>query len=567
MHQASPMLPHDIPFWHMLPEPLQDNLLLGSVGKLHLVTMAEQALGQAVSGASPTQASFCVSLGLDMLLAAWEEDPLDGQLAGQLLMLQQKLPGLPEYLIEIFRYVAQKWQPPEQNAYYARLVQRRETEKMCRFLEQMLGKDQDNLYWWQQALMVGPYEQEWEWIQHCMDHYWPAAMPLLGQRIRAELRILQGLPVSDRMLDTAREIAMSPACGQRLLGDLAYTEGNRDQALHHWRQTLRLRPWQTGLILKMHDALLGVDRERTVLPGKTMILLYSFNKADELAVTLDSLQDSRLHGATVAILDNASSDQTPDLLRGRQDRLGPERFQVISLPVNIGAPAARNWLMHLPECREADWLVYLDDDVSLPEDWLERLGAARGAYPEAGVWGCKVVDFHNPASIQSADLHVRELKPTDRPDASQSWTSFRLSNLHHQVLDQGQFSYMRPCSSVTGCCHLFARDVLLECGDFDLRFSPSQFDDLDHDLRLNLNGRPAVYTGHLEIGHLKRTGRATLNNTQQYGSAMANEYKLHHNYAQEQVERIANLDRAATRVDLLAKVQTMAEHGDLQEWT
>jgi GT2 family glycosyltransferase len=565
MPQASTGRTASPAFWDRLPEPLQDNLLLGSVGKLHLVTMAEQSLNQAGAGASPADASFFASLGLDLLLAAWEEDPLDGQLARQLLQLQDKLRVLPGHLVATFQVIARMWRPPQQNAYYARLVQRRETQKMCRFLEQTIEKDPENLYWWQQSLTVGSFEQEWEWTTQCMDRHWPAAMPLLGQRIQAELRMLRGLPVTDQMLDTAQEIAMSEACGHRLLGGLAFSNGDREQALDHWRHALRLRPWQTGLILKMHDALRGMDQQRTVLPGKTMILLYSYNKAEELAVTLDSLQASKLHGATVAVLDNASTDQTPDLLRSWQDRLGPERFQVISLPVNIGAPAARNWLMHLPESREADWLVYLDDDVSLPQDWLERLGAAREAYPEAGVWGCKVVDFHNPASIQSADLHVRELEPTDRPDASESWTSFRLSNLHHQVLDQGQFTYIRPCSSVTGCCHLFARDVLLECGDFDLRFSPSQFDDLDHDLRLCLSGRPAVYAGHLTIGHLKRTGRATLNNAQQYGSAMANEYKLHHNYSPAQVERIANLDRTATREDLLAKVRTMTKHGDLQE--
>jgi GT2 family glycosyltransferase len=552
--------------WVNLPPDMQDNLLLGSVGKLHLATMAEQALSQVAVQSLPAQASFFVSLGMHMLLAAWEEDPLDGQLAGQLLMLQDKFAGPPEHLIPVFHYVAKMWQPPDRNVYYARLVQRRDTQKMLHYLEQMLTKEPENLYWWQQALTVGPFEQEWEWAQHCVDRHWPTAMPLLGQRIQVELRMLQGLPVTDQMLGTAQEIAMSASCGHRILGDIAFSSGDREQALDQWRQALHLRPWQTGLILKMHDALRGVDQQRTVLPGKTMILLYSYNKAEELAVTLDSLQSSNLHGAKIAVLDNASTDQTPDLLRGWRDRLGPERFQVISLPVNVGAPVARNWLMHLRECREADWLVYLDDDVSLPKDWLERLGAAREVYPKAGVWGCKVVDFRNPASIQSADLHVRELNDASRPNDSPSWTSIKLSNLHHQVLDQGQFSYMRPCSSVTGCCHLFARDVLLECGDFDLRFSPSQFDDLDHDLRLSLKGLPAVYTGHIEIKHLKRTGGATQKNAQQYGSSMANEYKLHHKYSPLQVKRIATLDREVTKQDLLAKVRTMIEHGDLQEW-
>ncbi len=566
MHETHPLYSQSAPFWDVLSEDIQDNLLLGSVGKLHLVTMAEQSLNQAALATFPAQAAFFITLGQDMLLAAWEEDPLDGQLAGQLLVLQEKMPGLPEQLLDIFRHVAKMWRPPQQNTYYARLVQRRDMKKLRHFLDQMLGKDTENLYWWQQTLAVGPFEQEWEWTQDCMDRHWPPTMPLLGQRIQAELRLLQGLTVTDNMLDTAQKIAMSAACGHRLLGDLAFSRDDREQAVIHWRHSLRLRPWQTSLILKMHDALQHVDRHRTVLPGKTMILLYSFNKADELAVTLDSLHASKLHGATVAVLDNASTDHTPDLLRGWRDRLSPERFQVISLPVNIGAPAARNWLMHLPECREADWLVYLDDDVNLPTDWLECLGAAREAYPEAGVWGCKVVDFHNPASIQSADLHVRELPSTAQQDASESWTSFRLSNLHHQVLDQDQFSYLRPCSSVTGCCHLFSRDVLTQCGDFDLRFSPSQFDDLDHDLRLSLIGLPAVYTGHLKIEHLKRTGRATLNNAKQYGSAMANEYKLHHKYALEQVKRIAALDRDVTRQDLLAKVRAIADQGDLQGW-
>ena len=48
------------------------------------------------------------------------------------------------------------------------------------------------------------------------------------------------------------------------------------------------------------------------------------------------------------------------------------------------APAARNWLMHLPEVREACWAAYIDDDIHLPPDWLPRLGAAAARYPEAG---------------------------------------------------------------------------------------------------------------------------------------------------------------------------------------
>lgn len=39
---------------------------------------------------------------------------------------------------------------------------------------------------------------------------------------------------------------------------------------------------------------------------------------------------------------------------------------VINVPVNIGAPAARNWLMKLSDVKACDWAIYLDDDILLP---------------------------------------------------------------------------------------------------------------------------------------------------------------------------------------------------------
>ncbi|GKT31009.1 glycosyltransferase, partial [Aduncisulcus paluster] len=78
----------------------------------------------------------------------------------------------------------------------------------------------------------------------------------------------------------------------------------------------------------------------------------------------------------------------------------------IDLPVNVGAAAARNWLMKEPQGMESDFAVYLDDDVEVEPDWISRFGAAVEAYPEAGVWGCKVLDYSVPSVMQSVDLHI-----------------------------------------------------------------------------------------------------------------------------------------------------------------
>lgn len=554
-HRTGPPPDTFIPFWEKLPDDFSKEFVLGSVGKLHLVSLAEKALSRA-SQAPPERSPRYANLGLDLLLAAWEEDLLDGHLASQLLTLQSKLPGVPPELTPVLQLVAQSWRQPEQNAYYARILQRRETDKVRHFLEQMLKKDRQNLYWWQQTFASGCFDQDWQWLEHCLTRYWPDSLHPLNAVLRADLDRLRELPQDRNNLRVKMELTLSAAAGERLLGDLALARGERDKAVAHWLSSIRMRPWQTSLVLKAHDLITGRDQHRAVLPGKTLILLYSYNKADELAVTLASLAQSELHGAGIIVLDNASTDRTADVLRAWTEKLGPDRLQTVGLPVNIGAPAARNWLMQLPAAKNADWLVYLDDDVSLPGDWISLLGAARDLYPHAGVWGCKVVDYQNPMNVQSADLHVL---PCGRKQEGENgnWTTFKLSNLHHQVLDHPRFSYLRPCASVTGCCHLFARNILLENGGFDLRFSPSQFDDLDHDLRLVLAGRTAVYQGHLMVRHLKQTGRATMHNTQQYGNAMANEYKLHQKYSPAMVDRVTADDHEAAADDLRIKAQAV----------
>lgn len=292
------------------------------------------------------------------------------------------------------------------------------------------------------------------------------------------------------------------------------------------------------------------------LSGKAMILLYSWNKADALDETLASLAESERSESKILVLNNGSSDDTASVLTRWQEALGQQSFGTISLPVNVGAPAARNWLMALPECREADWLAYLDDDVALPKDWLAKLGGAVKSYPEAGVWGCKVVEYAEPGTTQSSDWHVL---PSPRESRTAPWINFQVSELQKQVRDEQQYSYMRPCVSVTGCCHLFSRKQLEQCGEFDLRFSPSQFDDIDHDLRRALSGKMAVYQGHLKVRHMKKVGGSHSSPALSEAS-LGNMYKLYHKYTDAMVKTISENNYQAIRQDLHRKLDFLTAH-------
>ncbi|MBU4379503.1 MAG: glycosyltransferase family 2 protein, partial [Proteobacteria bacterium] len=178
-----------------------------------------------------------------------------------------------------------------------------------------------------------------------------------------------------------------------------------------------------------------------------------------------------------------------------------------------------------------------------------RLGCAVGRYPEAGVWGCKVVEFDGPARVQCGE-HNLTPDPAGRERAL-------MAPLMLQEADFGQADYIRPCASVTGCVHLFRTARLLKTGPFDLRFSPTQYDDLERDLRMVLGGGHAVYQGFLAIPHRRVSGAQSDVGGVQSAGATANMHKLMGKYAPEEFERMAGLMDRVLLADVTGKMRAL----------
>lgn len=535
--------------WSLLPESVRRGLLVGSEGKLHLMSLAQSLLLEAQS--QPAAQRVYLDIGLDMLRAAWTKDPLDGQLAGQLLALDEKWPRLDARTRTVARAVVDKWARPEDLRYYRRLAESRDVEKLRRFLLTQLGKEKGNLYWWQQVLSLGMFEQDQELLGIMLRQDWSGLEPV-RKLLAGDVAWLAGQ-------HDAACAAYAKAMGWDAVGRRAerlFADGRTNEARTLWTEMFDAAPWLTSDVVRLFDQMQNAGGKTATLSGRVAIALYSFNKAAELDATLASLFASDIGDNVVWVLNNGSTDGTAAVLETWQKRAG-ERLRRIDLHVNIGAPAARNWLMSIPEIRDCRWMVYLDDDVELPADWLTRLGAAVDAYPEAGVWGCRVVDHVQPSVLQSVDLHL--LPPVSDEDR-QAGYRFKVSDLQHQTLDFGQFAYLRPCASVTGCCHLFRTDRLVDSGGFDLRFSPSQFDDLEHDIRLNLSGQYAVYQGFLAVRHKKRTGKSSRTSTPEFGNAFANMHKLQKKYSAAEYGRIMEWEAEVLARDFWRK------HDAVRRW-
>lgn len=551
-----------LPDWltpDLLPTPLCDMLLSGTVGREHLLrtaAMVAETARQAAAGQAPTPR--LTNLRAMLLAAAFEEDSLYGPTAQTLAPLLATgtsgvTPPDPAFAA-LLATLGQTFRIPESTAYYQRLLAAGDARRVDAYLENECKNRRHGLFWLHVALHRVVLTRDFERGEALTRLALPEACAALTDKLQADLALLAGRPGHALSLYEA-SLAKAPRPLGRFRAALAaWQAGDTGAAKAHFTAVLAAMPEHVSAALALYDLHTGRDTATAPTPADAdvAIALYTYNKVRDIDATLASLFATDIGRARVTVLDNASTDATPEVLAAWVERVGGERLSVIRLPVNIGAPAARNWLATVPEIARAAFVAYLDDDVDLPRDWLGRLFAARSAYPEAGVWGCRVVDAANPAVAQGVGSLLvpaadRQGHPTALP-----W----LSDAQATSFDFGAFTHLRPCLSVMGCCHLFQGDRLRAAGGFDIRYSPSQYDDVDHDLRLVLAGRAPVYQGHLAVAHRRPAPVFAPPRPEQQAGGEANRQKLLAKLA-DRFPQLGAVQRQQACADLTAKWRTL----------
>ncbi len=304
-------------------------------------------------------------------------------------------------------------------------------------------------------------------------------------------------------VDLARRLAARAPetfLGLNLAAEAALALGDRDAARECFLRSLALEPCQPYLVNRLDELDQPAADPSLVRRHRVSVLFYTFNKLAVTLETLASLLASDIGETRVALLNNGSTAFGAEEFAAGVARTSQGRVvELVQLPVNIGAPAARNWLWSLESSQGAEYVAFLDDDVLLPRDWLSLYLQDMVERPGTVVVGPKGV---NPGRIPTIQYVYRFFQETGRH-------KIRFSNNAPMAMDLGQFDYRRPCLSVMGCCHLFDRTACERLGvpPFDIRFSPSQGDDLEHGIQVWLIGGEALYDDRVRVVHRQDAGR------------------------------------------------------------
>jgi GT2 family glycosyltransferase/glycosyltransferase involved in cell wall biosynthesis len=216
------------------------------------------------------------------------------------------------------------------------------------------------------------------------------------------------------------------------------------------------------------------------------VVIVTWNNRALLARCLESVAATLYPAVHVHVADNGSTDGTLELLEQLRASF-PFPLQVHALPLNTGVAVGFN----LGIVRgDGELVARLDDDVIVPPDWLAKLVETMHRRPFAGCVGPKIQNDDARRTIQCGPFRM-----------------FPAVWAHADEDDQGQADYVARTVHVRGCCNLYRRDVLAACGLFDLRYSPSQWDDPDHHVALGVAGYEVLYDGRVGVVHAVTSGK------------------------------------------------------------
>lgn len=133
------------------------------------------------------------------------------------------------------------------------------------------------------------------------------------------------------------------------------------------------------------------------------VVMTTYNRPDLLAQTLDSMvaADTDDLNWELIVVDNDSSDETPDVLA----RYGDQLPLKICHETRRGYAKAKN---HGLDQAGGELIVFTDDDVIVDTGWLCALWAASQRWPAAGVFGGRITPLlpdNLPAWLQEPAIH------------------------------------------------------------------------------------------------------------------------------------------------------------------
>lgn len=220
---------------------------------------------------------------------------------------------------------------------------------------------------------------------------------------------------------------------------------------------------------------------------KTAIIILNWNGRHLLEKYLPSVvQHSLLNDTKVVIADNGSTD---DSLAWIAEHYASQT-EVVALDQNYGFADGYNRAI---QAVEAEYVLLLNDDVRVEENWLQPMIAYMDAHPDVAACQPKILSDREPVMFEHAGAAGGFIDRLGYP--------FCRGRIQSDIeKDLGQYDSVIDLFWATGACLLIRREDYLQAGGLDARFF-AHMEEIDLCWRLRSRGRRIVCLPQSKVWH------------------------------------------------------------------
>ena len=298
--------------------------------------------------------------------------------------------------------------------------------------------------------------------------------------------------------------------------------------LSRYRKSRGMRT-QSGRAVSLDKELRPIDFPRVEQPLASIIIpvrnqhIYTFN-------CLKSVFE-HTSGTTyqVILVDDASTDETSEMLGMISG------IKVISNDVQKGFVHSCNFGA---EKAEGEYLVFLNNDTLVTDNWLESLLSVFRRDEDVGLAGPKLL--YPDGLLQEAGGIVWR-------DGS-TWNLGRLDSP-----DQPEYNYFRRVDYCSGACLAIPRELFSRVGGFDPSFAPAYFEDVDLAFKVREAGKKVCYQPKSVIYHFEGSSSGKTVTSGLKGFQSINRRKFHNKWKHILVSHRINGDAPHLEKDRFAR--------------
>lgn len=213
---------------------------------------------------------------------------------------------------------------------------------------------------------------------------------------------------------------------------------------------------------------------------KVGVVILNWNGKEHTLECLESL-GKQSRGFTTIVVDNGSTDGLLDVLKkSRPD------IHLIENKWNTGFAYANNQGISLAKDLGCEYVILLNNDTVVGEDFIERMVDAAKRNPQAALVVPKVLNYKT-LRIESAGGYLRLMQG-------------KAIQRGFNEVDKGQYDKMVEVDFAPGCAVLMPISLAKGFGVFDSAFF-AYWEDMDLSYRVLKQGKKIIYTPNAKVWH------------------------------------------------------------------